>query len=69
MSHLYHVMPEIGDLRKKENKELKKLEEEKAEGKILLNHQDYDKIKGILKNYKKSFRSIFPRMLMFPKLK
>ena len=33
---IYHVMPEIGDLRKKENKELKKLEEEKADGKILL---------------------------------
>jgi len=51
---IYHVMPEIGDLRKKENKELKKLEEEKADGKILLSNTDYERIKGILKNFKKN---------------
>lgn len=51
---IYHPMPEIGDLRKKENKELKKLEEEKSDGKILLSFQDHERIKAILKNYKKN---------------
>ena len=51
---IYHAMPEIGDLRKKENKELKKHEQEKAHGKILLSYGDHERIKGILKNYKKN---------------
>ena len=51
---IYYAMPEIGDLRKKANKELKLEEEKKADGKILLSHEDHEKIKGILKNYKKN---------------
>jgi len=51
---IYHPMPEIGDLRKKENKELKLLEEEKADGKVCLSHFDHIRIKEILKNFKKN---------------
>lgn len=51
---IYYPMPEIGDLRKKENKELKKEAEEKAEGKICLSFQDYERIKQIILNFKKN---------------
>jgi hypothetical protein len=51
---IYYPMPEIGDLRKKENKQLKAEAEEKAEGKILLSHQDYQRIKHIIQNFKKN---------------
>lgn len=51
---IYYPMPEIGDLRKKENKELKAEAEEKAQGKILLNYDDYQKIKHIIQNFKKN---------------
>jgi exodeoxyribonuclease VIII len=51
---IYYPLPEIGDLRKKENKELKKHEESKSEGKICLSFKDHEKIKEMLKNYKKN---------------
>ena len=51
---IYFVMPEIGDLRKKENKELKKQAEEKAEGKICLSFHDHERIKSIIQNFKKN---------------
>lgn len=51
---IYYALPKIGDLRKKENKELKKEEEQKAEGKILLSWEDHEKIKHIIQNFKKN---------------
>lgn len=51
---IYYVLPDIGDLRKKENKLLKKEAEEKAEGKICLSFQDHERIKRILENFKKN---------------
>ena len=50
---IYYPMPDIGDLRKKANKELKLEEEKKADGKILLSNEDHIRIKEILKNLKK----------------
>lgn len=51
---IYYALPEIGDLRKKENKELKKIHEEKSEGKICLSFQDHERIKKIVENFKKN---------------
>jgi predicted transcriptional regulator len=51
---IYYALPNFGDLRKKENKELKKQEELKAEGKICLSHNEHEAIKKILENYNKN---------------
>lgn len=51
---IYYPMPEIGDLRKKENKELKAEAELKAEGKICLSFQDHERIKNIIQNFNKN---------------
>lgn len=51
---IYYPMPEIGDLRKKENKALKIEAEEKSKGKICLTYYDHKRIKSILDNFKKN---------------
>ena len=51
---IYFPMPDIGDLRKKENKELKLEAEKKAEGKICLTFNDHERIKRIVENFKKN---------------
>jgi len=51
---VYYPMPNIGDLRKKENKELKKQEEEKAKGKTCLTYNEHKAITTILENLSKN---------------
>ncbi len=51
---IYFPMPEIGDLRKKENKQIKLEAEEKAEDKICLSFNDHERIKQIIQNFKKN---------------
>ena len=47
----YHVMPNI-DRRTKVGKETFEIEQKKAEGKILLNQEDHEKITKILENFR-----------------
>ena len=48
----YHIMPKI-DRRTKEGKEAFATEQKKAENKILLSADEYEKIEGILANFRK----------------
>lgn len=51
---IYEIAYEKFDLRTKIGKQKKQEFEEKAEGKIVISSQDYDRIKDIVRNYKKN---------------
>lgn len=50
----YFEMPEIGDLRKKENRELKESLVKKAEGKKIITYDEKEIIAGLLENFNKN---------------